>query len=328
LHKKDATAPLQSYSYPAFGKFSHLNPRLKLHNPAQNSIEPVELKTLPNTKVSCSKSYLCWPMEAQLNKHIEALIFSAPTPIGIEDIRAALAEAFEQEVTTETVEAGINHLFEQYKSDLYSFEPAEIAGGYQFLTKGAYHNTIAVHLKLTTKKRLSQPAMETLALIAYKQPVTKSEMEQLRGVSCDYAIQKLLEKELVHISGRSEGPGKPLLYSTSEKFMEYLGIRSMDDLPKPKDFKELENMVGESSDLSDMLMPISTDLAASIADEVESEHMPISDDVEPEIIALPSDEGEIGPITEAEELEIEDMVINELKEGGALDQSEPEQSEE
>lgn len=190
-------------------------------------------------------------MEAQFVRHIEALIFAAPTPIPTEEIRAALEEALQMEVPTDAVMAGIQHLFELYSSDAYSFEPAEIAGGYQFLTKGAYHHTLAVHLKLTTKKRLSQAAMETLALVAYKQPVTKSEMEQLRGVSCDYAIQKLLEKELVYISGRSEGPGKPLLYSTSDKFMDYMGIRSMDDLPKPKDFKDLENMVGESIDLAD-----------------------------------------------------------------------------
>jgi segregation and condensation protein B len=190
-------------------------------------------------------------MQTPYDRHIEALIFAAPSPITIEEIRAAIEEGLQQEITDADITAGIESLFERYKDDKYAFEPAEMAGGYQFLTKGAYHNTIAVHLKLTTKKRLSQAAMETLALIAYRQPMTKSQMEQLRGVNCDYAIQKLLEKELVHISGRSEGPGKPLLYSTSEKFMEYMGIRSMDDLPKLKDFKELEmeNMVGESSDM-------------------------------------------------------------------------------
>jgi segregation and condensation protein B len=190
-------------------------------------------------------------MQTDFDRHIEALIFSAPSPITIEEVRAALEEGLQQEVTLEQVTAGINSIFERYKSTDYAFEPAEMAGGYQFLTKGAYHNTIAVHLKLTTKKRLSQAAMETLALIAYRQPMTKSEMEQLRGVNCDYAIQKLLEKELVYIMGRAETPGKPLLYGTSEKFMEYMGIRSMDDLPKLKDFKEMENIVGESSDFSE-----------------------------------------------------------------------------
>ncbi len=193
-------------------------------------------------------------MRTPYERHIEALIFASASPITLEEIRAAISEGLQQEVSEQEISEGIESLFERYKDDAYAFELAEMAGGYQFLTKGAYHNTISVHLKLTTKKRLSQAAMETLALVAYRQPITKSEMEQLRGVNCDYAIQKLLEKELVQISGRSEGPGKPLLYSTTEKFMEYLGIRNMDDLPKLKDFKEmeLENMVGEPTDLLDM----------------------------------------------------------------------------
>ena len=87
-------------------------------------------------------------------------------------------------------------------------------------------------------------ALETLAIVAYKQPVTKSDLEEIRGVNCDYALQKLLEKELVMISGRSEGPGRPLLYATTDKFMDYMGINSLNDLPKPKEFKETENSVG------------------------------------------------------------------------------------
>jgi segregation and condensation protein B len=127
----------------------------------------------------------------------------------------------------------------------------EIAGGYQFLTKGAYHTTVAIHLRQATKKRLSQAALETLAIIAYKQPVSRPEVEEIRGVNCDYALQKLLEKELVFIAGRSEGPGRPLLYGTTEKFMDYLGINSLTDLPKPKDFKDIENTVGDLPPIED-----------------------------------------------------------------------------
>ena len=110
---------------------------------------------------------------------------------------------------------------------------------------------MAIHLRQATKKRLSQAAMETMAIVAYKQPVSKSELEEIRGVSCDYAIQKLLEKELVIISGRSEGPGRPLLYGTSDKFMDYMGINSLNDLPKPKDFKEAENSIGDTPALEE-----------------------------------------------------------------------------
>ena len=131
-----------------------------------------------------------------------------------------------------------------YRDEQFPFELVEIAGGYQFMTKGAHHHIVSVHLKQTTKKRLSQAALETLAIVAYKQPVTKSDLEEIRGVNCDYALQKLLEKELVMISGRSDGPGRPLLYATTDKFMDYMGINSLNDLPKPKEFKETENSVG------------------------------------------------------------------------------------
>lgn len=180
-----------------------------------------------------------------MKQHIEALIFASPQAISTGDIRSVLGEALQAEIPEADVMLAIAEIRTRFQQDDYAFELVEIAGGWQFLTKGAYHNTVAIHLKQTTKKRLSQAALETLALIAYKQPVNKSELEEIRGVNCDYALQKLLEKELVTIAGRSEGPGRPLLYATSEKFMDYLGINSLNDLPKPRDFKEVENSVGE-----------------------------------------------------------------------------------
>ena len=185
-------------------------------------------------------SYIC-PMK----QHIEALIFASPQAISTADIKLVLEEALQMEVPETDILTAIADIRGRFQHEDFAFELVEIAGGWQFLTKGAYHNTVAIHLKQTTKKRLSQAAMETLALIAYKQPVSRSELEEIRGVNCDYALQKLLEKELVTIAGRSEGPGRPLLYATSEKFMDYLGINSLSDLPKPKDFKEIENSVGE-----------------------------------------------------------------------------------
>lgn len=181
-----------------------------------------------------------------LKQHVEALIFAAPQPVSLAEIRAVLEEVLQAEVAEDEVLAAIGQTRAQFLQENYAFELVEIAGGYQFLTKGAYHNAVAVHLKQTTKKRLSQAALETLALVAYKQPVSKSELEEIRGVSCDYALQKLLEKELVLIAGRSEGPGRPLLYATTEKFMDYMGIRSLADLPKVKEFTPTENTIGET----------------------------------------------------------------------------------
>jgi len=190
-----------------------------------------------------------------LKQHIEALIFASPTAIPLAEIQSVLNETFQQEISENEILGTLENTRMQFRSELYAFELVEIAGGYQFMTKGAYHNTVAVHLKQTTKKRLSQAALETLALVAYKQPVTKTELEEIRGVNCDYALQKLLEKELVVISGRSEGPGRPLLYSTSEKFMDYLGIQSLNDLPKPKDFKAVENTVGDLPSAEETIQP-------------------------------------------------------------------------
>ena len=116
------------------------------------------------------------------------------------------------------------------------------------MTKPAYQASICILLKQQSKKRLSNSALETLAIIAYKQPITKSEAEQIRGVNCDYSVQKLLEKELVEVKGKSEGVGRPILYGTSQKFMDYFGINDLKDLPAPKDFNKEENSVGEKKE--------------------------------------------------------------------------------
>lgn len=191
----------------------------------------------------------------KLAQHVESLIFSAETPISMKDIIECLTEAFGVKFNEKEIEDAIEALKEKYEDEAFSIEPLAIAGGFQFLTKGAYHNTIGIYLKQTMKKRLSRSALETLSIIAYKQPVTKSELERIRGVNCDYAIQKLLEKELVAIVGRSEGPGRPLLYGTSEKFMDYFGLKSLEDLPKPKDFKEPSNQIGEQAPIEETITP-------------------------------------------------------------------------
>lgn len=186
-----------------------------------------------------------------LKQHIEALIFASPQPIAVSDLKTVLDESLQAAIGEDVIREAIAGSQDQFRDDRYAFELVEIAGGWQFLTKGAYHNSVAVHLKQTTRKRLSQAALETLALVAYKQPVSKSELEEIRGVSCDYALQKLLDKELVFITGRSDGPGRPLLYGTTEKFMDYLGINSLTDLPKPKEFRDEENSVGAPATLDE-----------------------------------------------------------------------------
>ena len=186
-----------------------------------------------------------------LAQHIESLIFVTDDPISVGEIQKTLKAAFESNFEKAEIEAALQQLQERYQQDGYAIEIAEVAEGYQFLTKPAYHKTIGVYLKQTTRKRLSRAALETLSIIAYKQPVAKSEMEKIRGVSCDYSIQKLLDKDLVAIVGRSEGPGRPLLYGTSDKFMDYFGLKNLDDLPEPKDFKVPGNQIGEKAPIEE-----------------------------------------------------------------------------
>jgi segregation and condensation protein B len=179
-----------------------------------------------------------------LPQHIEALIFAAPTPVSLEELQNVLLENFGVRFAQKVMLEAIEELRQRYDLDIHSFEIIEVAGGYQFMSKGAYHETIGTHLRLQSNKKLSRSALETLSIIAYKQPVVKSELEKIRGVSCDYSIQKLLEKELITITGRADTMGKPLLYAVTDRFMDYFGIKSLEDLPQPKDFALPENTVG------------------------------------------------------------------------------------
>lgn len=183
----------------------------------------------------------------KLAHHIEALIFISEQSMTLKEIKNCLEEQFATKLKKEELLLAIDQLEEKYQSDDFAIEIVEISNGYRFMTKGAYYNTVATYLRQSTKKKLSKSALETLSIIAYKQPVIKSELEQIRGVSCDYSIQKLLEKELIEIEGRSEGPGRPLLYATSSKFMDYFGLKSIEDLPKTKDIEVPKNSIGEDS---------------------------------------------------------------------------------
>lgn len=183
--------------------------------------------------------------------HIESLIFTADEPIRLSEIRNCLEETFGSSFPEPELLELIEQLKSRYQDEAFAFEITEINEGYRLMTKPNYHRTVGVYLKQTTKKRLSQAALETLSIIAYKQPISKSEVEKIRGVNCDYAMQKLLEKELVIITGRSEGPGRPLLYGTSEKFMDYFGLKNLKDLPQPKDFKEPDSEIGEQAPIEE-----------------------------------------------------------------------------
>jgi segregation and condensation protein B len=173
---------------------------------------------------------------SNLITHTEALIFASEKPLSSIEIVELINNAFgflDDKIILDQIETSIEGIKEKYAAEFYPFELRQSGGGWQFLTKKDFHKTIAQLNGDKFLKRLSNAAMESLAIIAYKQPITKSEIEAIRGVNSDYSIQKLLEKELVVITGRNESMvGKPLLYATSKHFMDYFGINSSTDLPK------------------------------------------------------------------------------------------------
>jgi len=182
-----------------------------------------------------------------LTRHIESLIFTTSDTISFEEIKAALEGVFDQDIQKKAIEKALDSLLDRYKEEHYAIEIVNISGGYRFMTKAAYHNTVGQHLKILSKKKLSKAAIETLAIIAYKQTIPKSEIEAVRGVNCDYSVQKLLEHELIEITGRSDGPGRPLLYGTSDKFMDHFGLSDLKDLPQLKELEQENSIGGEQA---------------------------------------------------------------------------------
>lgn len=199
--------------------------------------------------------------------HIEVLIFASEKPLTALEIVELINNSFgflEERINLDQVESCIEGIVEKYNTEFYPFEVKESGGGFQFLTKKDFHQTVAQLNGDKFLKRLSTAALETLAIIAYKQPITKGEIESLRGVNSDYSVQKLLEKELIVIAGRNENlPGHPLLYTTSKSFMDYFGINSTDDLPKIKEILSEQLVEGTIINTDDFT-------SNTIIDEVET----------------------------------------------------------
>ena len=163
-------------------------------------------------------------------------------------MKTCLVEMFDADIPLEHIEEALISIQEKYQADDFSFALYNYAEGYQFLTKPAYQASIKLLLKQASKKRLSTSSIETLSIIAYKQPITKGQIEQIRGVNCDYSIQKLLEKGLIEMRGKSDGIGRPVLYGSSQKFMDYFGLKDLNELPQAKDLSVEENEIGTAVD--------------------------------------------------------------------------------
>ena len=174
-------------------------------------------------------------------KHIiEALLFVSDKPLSLEQLRTVL------ERDTADIKAALKELKEDYQNK-HSFRLREVAGGYQLVTDPEYASWLRKLFQGGRKERLSRPALETLAIIAYKQPITKPEMEQLRGVDVNGVVKTLLEKNLIRIRGRKNVIGRPLLYGTTKRFLEYFGLNSLEELPDLDQLVEMEQENGDKS---------------------------------------------------------------------------------
>lgn len=172
---------------------------------------------------------------------IEALIFASDDPIPNTDIIKAIKEidGDDIDITKEDVEFTVDELNKKYLSNDTAFKIIRVANGYSFATNTEYAKYVGYLSSVKSKRRLSQAALETLSIIAYKQPITKPEIEQIRGVNSDYMINTLLEKNLITIKGRAETVGRPLLYVTTTEFLKYFGLNDISDLPKPREIEEI-----------------------------------------------------------------------------------------
>lgn len=214
-----------------------------------------------------------------LEQHIEALIFASEKPVTPKEIKAALQESFQWELTDEEFNKAIDAIRDKFNADTFAFQLTMTGGGYEFMTKKDYAPLINTFLNQKAKKRLTRAALETLSIIAYKQPVSKAEIEQIRGVNCDYAVQKLLEKELIVIAGRADSVGHPLTYATSEQFMDYFGINSPADLPKLREIEAgHDNEIGPAPEIEELASGIEGEVEVIAEEPVAQENQEVVPD--------------------------------------------------
>jgi len=162
----------------------------------------------------------------RLAAEIEALLFASDTPISIGRLSSITGVT-----SSRAIKDAVTALEEFYRSSGRSFGIVEVAGGYQVATLPEYASAVSLLFKSRRKARLSQAALETLAIVAYRQPTSRAEVEAIYGVNCDGVLATLTERELIVISGRGEGLGRPFLYSTTVKFLEYLGLKDIREIP-------------------------------------------------------------------------------------------------
>ena len=173
--------------------------------------------------------------DQQLKSAIEALLFIAGNPLSLDKLKGIFDEA-----ALEQIEEQLRTLQQEYLDRNAGLMVAEVAGGYQLATRPEHFGWIRKFKTVKTSTKLSRPALETLAIVAYKQPITRTEVEMLRGVNIGGIMRNLMERRLVKIVGKKDVPGKPMMYGTTPEFLQYFGLKDLSALPTLKEFQELE----------------------------------------------------------------------------------------
>lgn len=165
---------------------------------------------------------------------VEALLFLSGEVLSVQDLREVL------ELPESEIRSAVQNLMDEYRTRNTGLSIVEIANGYQMVTNPEYAEWIRKFRRIHTSTRLSMPALETLAIIAYKQPIIKAEIEEIRGVNSESALRTLSERRLIKIMGRKEAPGRPFLYGTTREFLQYFGLKDLTELPTLKDLNREE----------------------------------------------------------------------------------------
>ncbi|MBS1515403.1 MAG: SMC-Scp complex subunit ScpB [Bacteroidetes bacterium] len=244
---------------------------------------------------------------------IESLIFASEEQISAKQIREILS-SFSIKTDANKIEQAVDKLNEEYNEAGSSFEIIKIAGGYQFATRKEYGVYVGKLFDEKQRKKLSQSSIETLAIIAYKQPITRNEIEFIRGVNVDYIVNSLLERDLVCITGRAETPGRPILYGTTDTFLKVLGLNSLTDLPKLKEINEIlqnEKIEGITEADIDLFNSVNQSFVPKTDEQPETQQEINFDENGNAIV--PEETEVITEESEMEVTEIPDIDINELE---------------
>ncbi len=204
---------------------------------------------------------------------VEALIFASQDPISWDHIAGIIRESEEElQLEKESVDQIVGQLNDRYEKNDLAFKIEEVGGGYTFVTQPRYHPWLSIFQHENAYRKLSQSAIESLAIVAYRQPITKPEVDQIRGVDSGYMLRQLLEKMLIKVAGRADSPGKPLLYKTTDHFLKHFGINNVDELPRPREIEEIL----KDDDMAEhrrLLMERQMELDENDADEIMEEFL-------------------------------------------------------